>query len=170
MLFAGGDILLFTNADYPCAMAELEKLIAGLGTGNDVVIGSRWLERNRNAKLQPLCRRLLGRIFNQLTSRMLDLEFRDTQCRAKAFSRRAADAIFRLQRTERWGFDPELLVLARMMSYRIKEVPITVFHDDASRINPVVDGIHMLCELMQISRWERENKYLPEIVKLVNVA
>ena len=78
---ARGDILAFTDADYPCSMSELKKLIAGLSTGDDVVIGSRWLDRNSQARLQPLYRRLLGRVFNWLTSMLLDLDFRDTQMR-----------------------------------------------------------------------------------------
>ena len=167
MLHAGGDILLFTDADYPCPMSELEKLIEGLSMGNDVVIGSRRLGGARQTKPQPLHRRMLGRIFNHLTSMLLDLDFKDTQCGAKAFSRRAAGAIFRLQRTERWGFDPELLVLARMMGYRIKEISVTVSHDEGSRISPIQDGFRMLRDLMEISRYERENMYLPEILKLV---
>jgi len=54
---------------------------------------------------------------------ILGLHFADTQCGFKAFRRDAAQRIFPLQRIERWGFDPEVLFLARRAGLRVEEVP-----------------------------------------------
>ena len=76
----------------------------------------------------PLYRQLLGRIFNLMLRIILGLRFKDTQCGFKAFTRRSAKTIFPLQEIERWGFDPELLYLARKMGFKVAEVPVEWAH------------------------------------------
>jgi len=82
----------------------------------------------------------------------LGLQFADTQCGFKAFRRAAAQAIFPLQKIERWGFDPEILFLARKMGFRVDEVPVAWGHSGGARINPVVDGAKMFQEMLRV-RW-----------------
>ena len=65
----------------------------------------------------------------------MGLPYKDTQCGFKAFKRAAAQVIFRLQTIERWGFDPEILFIARKLGYTIVEVPVTWGHDERSRIS-----------------------------------
>jgi hypothetical protein len=77
----------------------------------------------------------------------MGLPFKDTQCGFKAFKREAAQVIFRLQTIERWGFDPELLFIARKLGYSVVEVPVTWGHDDRSRISYLKDGTKMLEEM-----------------------
>ncbi len=82
----------------------------------------------------------------------LGLQFADTQCGFKAFKRPAVEAIFPLQKIERWGFDPEILFLAQKFGYKIKEVPVLWGHSGGTRINPLVDGSRMFQEMLHI-RW-----------------
>jgi hypothetical protein len=82
----------------------------------------------------------------------LGLHFKDTQCGFKAFSRRAAQAIFPLQSIERWGFDPELLYLAKKFDFKVAEVPVVWLHRDGTRLNPLRDGIRSVGEMFKI-RW-----------------
>jgi hypothetical protein len=81
---------------------------------------------------------------------VMGLPFKDTQCGFKAFKRPAAQVIFRLQRIERWGFDPEILFIARKLGYKIREVPVTWGHDERSRISYLKDGTKMLEEMAYI--------------------
>src|SRR5205823_3786756 len=74
----------------------------------------------------------------------------DTQCGFKAFSRTAASTIFPSMKIERWGFDPEILFLARRYGLRVAEVPVSWAHDHRSKINPIRDGARMFGELMQV--------------------
>jgi hypothetical protein len=80
----------------------------------------------------------------------MGLPFKDTQCGFKAFKRSAAQVIFRLQTIERWGFDPEILFIARKLKYVIREVPVTWGHDERSRLSYLKDGMKMLEEMAMI--------------------
>jgi glycosyltransferase involved in cell wall biosynthesis len=152
MLHARGDICLFTDADLSSPIAEAEKLFDAIHQGADIVIGSRWLRAELQTERQPLYRQAFGRIFNMLLRVVLGLRFRDTQCGFKAFRREAALRIFPLQRIERWGFDPEILFLARRMDLKTIEVPVIWAHSEGTRLHPFRDGLRMFGDVMRI-RW-----------------
>jgi len=152
MLEAQGEILLFSDADLSSPIAEAEKLFAAIAGGADIAIGSRWLKTELQLRRQPLHRQLYGRIFNLALRLILGLQFKDTQCGFKAFTRRAAEAVFPLQRIERWGFDPELLYLAKRLHLQVEEVPVAWAHREGTRINPLRDGLQMFGEILNI-RW-----------------
>src|SRR5512146_2837712 len=149
---ARGDVLLFSDADLSSPIYEATKLFAALAAGADIAIGSRWLQRELQTERQPFSRQLFGRVFNPLSRLILGLRFKDTQCGFKAFTRGAAQEIFTRQRIERWGFDPELLFLAKKLGFRVAEVPVEWAHDERSKINPLTDGFRMFTEMLTI-RW-----------------
>ena len=150
LLQAAGDIVMFTDADLSAPMEEAERLIAAIEDGVDVAIGSRWMDRTRQTIHQPLYRQFFGRCFNRITRMVMGLPFKDTQCGFKAFKRSAAQVIFRLQTIERWGFDPEILFIARKLKYVVREVPVTWGHDERSRISYLKDGMKMLEDMARI--------------------
>jgi dolichyl-phosphate beta-glucosyltransferase len=152
ILHGEGEIVMFTDADLSAPIEEAELLFAAIRGGCDIAIGSRWLDRGRQTIHQPLYRQFFGRCFNAVTRFVMGLPFADTQCGFKAFRRDAAQTIFRLQRIERWGFDPELLFIARKRGYTVREVPVTWGHDERSRMSYLKDGIKMLEEILYI-RW-----------------
>ncbi|MGC2182387.1 MAG: dolichyl-phosphate beta-glucosyltransferase [Terriglobales bacterium] len=152
MSHAQGEILLFSDADLSSPIEEAEKLFAAIAAGADVAIGSRWLRSDLQTQRQPFYRQLFGRTFNLMLRLTLGLTFKDTQCGFKAFTRRAADAIFPLQTIERWGFDPELLYLAKQFGFRVDEVPVAWAHSEGTRISPLRDGSKMFLEMLKI-RW-----------------
>ena len=152
MLHARGDICLFTDADLSSPIEEAEKLFDAIAAGADIAIGSRWLRADLQTERQPLYRQLFGRIYNLVLRIFLRLNFVDTQCGFKAFRREAAQRIFPLQRIERWGFDPEILFLARRFGFRVKEVPVVWAHSQGTRLSPFRDGVRMLGEVLRI-RW-----------------
>ncbi len=154
-----GETVLFTDADLSSPIEEAERLFAALEAGADVAIGSRWLDKQRQTIHQPLYRRFFGRCFNWVTRKVMGLPYKDTQCGFKAFKRDAAQVIFRLQTIERWGFDPELLFIARKLGYKIVEVPVTWGHDERSRISYLKDGMKMLEEMAQIRRNSLRGRY-----------
>lgn len=152
LLHAQGEIVMFTDADLSAPIDEAERLFAAIVEGADIAIGSRWLETSRQTHRQPLYRQFFGRCFNALTRLVMRLPFADTQCGFKAFTRAAAQTIFQLQTIERWGFDPEILFIARKRGFRIREVPVSWAHDARTRISYLKDGMQMLKELA-IVRW-----------------
>jgi dolichyl-phosphate beta-glucosyltransferase len=152
MLHASGEILLFSDADLSSPIEEADKLFAALEAGADVAIGSRWLRAELQTQRQSLLRQLFGRIFNFALRIVLGLPYHDTQCGFKAFTRRAAQAIFPRQHIERWGFDPEILFLARKFGMKVEEVPVEWGHSEGTRIHPLRDGIRMFVEMLRV-RW-----------------
>jgi glycosyltransferase involved in cell wall biosynthesis len=152
MLHARGDICLFTDADLSSPVTEALKLFTAIERGADIAIGSRWLRTELQTERQPLYRQALGRIFNVALRAILGLSFADTQCGFKAFRREAARRIFPLQKIERWGFDPEILFLARRAGMRVEEVPVVWAHSEGTRLHPLRDGIRMFVEVLRI-RW-----------------
>jgi glycosyltransferase involved in cell wall biosynthesis len=166
LLQASGEVVMFTDADLSAPMEEAERLFAALAEGADVAIGSRWLEKARQTIHQPLYRRFFGRCFNWVTRTVMGLPFKDTQCGFKAFKRPAAQIIFRLQRIERWGFDPEILFIARKLGYEIREVPVTWGHDERSRMSYLKDGMKMLEEMTIIRGNSIAGRYDEDIAAL----
>jgi len=152
MLHANGEILLFSDADLASPIEEAPKLFEAIESGADVAIGSRWLRPELQKQRQSLLRQLYGRIFNIALRLLLGLNFKDTQCGFKVFTRSSARAIFPLQQIERWGFDPELLYLARRKKLRVTEVPVEWSHQEGTRISPLRDGLRMFSEVLRI-RW-----------------
>jgi dolichyl-phosphate beta-glucosyltransferase len=152
MLHARGKIVLFSDADLSSPIEEAPKLFRALDSGADIAIGSRWLRAETQTQRQPLHRQLFGRIYNLVLRLTLGLQFKDTQCGFKAFKQPAVQAIFPLQKIERWGFDPEILFLARKLKFRVQEVSVAWGHSGGTRINPLVDGSRMVMEMLHI-RW-----------------
>src|ERR1700687_1213575 len=152
MLHARGDLCLFTDADLSSPIAEARKLFDAIAQGADIAIGSRWLRADLQTERQPLYRQAFGRIFNLVLRVILGLHYADTQCGFKAFRRDAAQRIFPLQKIERWGFDPEILFLARRAGLRVQEVPVVWAHSEGTRLHPFPDGMRMFLEVLRI-RW-----------------
>jgi glycosyltransferase involved in cell wall biosynthesis len=173
LLQAAGEVVMFTDADLSAPMEEAERLLAAIADGADVAIGSRWMDKTRQTIHQPLYRRFFGRCFNWVTRTVMGLPFKDTQCGFKAFKRPAAQIIFRLQRIERWGFDPEILFIARKLGYEIREVPVTWGHDERSRMSYLKDGMKMLEEMAIIrgnsiaGRYDEDIAALKDTTKMV---
>jgi glycosyltransferase involved in cell wall biosynthesis len=159
MLHASGKILLFSDADLSSPIEESDKLLDAIEKGADVAFGSRWLRSELQTQRQSLHRQLFGRVFNLALRIVLGLPYRDTQCGFKAFTRSAADAIFPLQRIERWGFDPEILFLARKFGMKVEEVPVQWAHSEGTRINPLRDGTRMFVEMLRIRWYSLTGKY-----------
>jgi dolichyl-phosphate beta-glucosyltransferase len=159
MLHSRGRVVIFSDADLSSPIEEAPKLLSALEQGADVAIGSRWLRAETQTQRQPLHRQLFGRIFNILLRLTLGLPFADTQCGFKAFKRAAVQSIFPLQRIERWGFDPEILFLARKFGFEVKEVPVAWGHSGETRIHPILDGMKMFQEMLRIRWYSLSGKY-----------
>jgi len=166
ILHSFGEVVMFTDADLSAPIEEADGLLAAIAAGADIAIGSRWLERARQTIRQPFYRQFFGRCFNGVTRFIMGLPYADTQCGFKAFTRAAAQTVFQLQTIERWGFDPEILFIARKRGYRVQEVPVSWAHDERTRISYLKDGTRMLQDIA-IVRWNallgRYNKQVERI-------
>jgi dolichyl-phosphate beta-glucosyltransferase len=152
MLEARGRLALFTDADLSSPIEEIEKLLAAIAAGNDIAIGSRALDRSLISIHQSRHRELAGIVFNKLMRMITGLPFHDTQCGFKIFRRERSRIIFEQQRIERFGFDPEILFLAKRHGLRIAEVPVRWAHDPATKVHVLRDSVMMFRDLLVI-RW-----------------
>jgi glycosyltransferase involved in cell wall biosynthesis len=149
MLEARGEIVLFTDADLSAPIEQADLLIAAL-KNFDVAIGSRAVDRSLIAVHESHFREFAGIIFNRIVRIVLRLPFVDTQCGFKAFRRERCRIIFELQTIERFGFDPELLFLARRNGLSAVEIPVRWSHSPATKINMMRDSIGMFIDVFTI--------------------
>jgi len=149
MLEARGRLTLFTDADLSTPMEEMDKLLESLRT-QDVAIGSRALDRGMIETHQTRLREIAGIIFNGFVRLLTGLPYLDTQCGFKAFRRERAIICFEQQRSERFGFDPELLYLAKRHGLTCVEVPVRWAHDPRTKVHVVSDSFDMFFELLRI--------------------
>jgi dolichyl-phosphate beta-glucosyltransferase len=152
MLEARGRLALFTDADLSSPIEEIEKLLAALAAGNDIAIGSRALDRSLISTHQARHREIAGIIFNGFVRVITGLPFHDTQCGFKIFRREPSRIIFEEQRIGRFGFDPEILFLAKRRGLRIAEVAVRWAHDPATKVHVLRDSVMMFGDLLFI-RW-----------------
>jgi dolichyl-phosphate beta-glucosyltransferase len=125
MLEARGEWTLFSDADLSAPIEELDKLwLAADEAQAKVAIGSRALDRSLVGVHQSPLRESAGRLFNLGARLISGLPFKDTQCGFKLFETAAARRIFARQQLERFGFDVEVLFIARLLGYRSIEVPV----------------------------------------------
>jgi glycosyltransferase involved in cell wall biosynthesis len=148
---ARGRIALFTDADLSAPIEEAGKLIDALET-HDVAIGSRAMDRSLISVHESPFREFAGIIFNKIVRIILWLPFVDTQCGFKAFRRDRCGILFEQQRIERFGFDPELLYLARHHGLRSVEIPVRWGHSPATKVSMMRDSLQMFMDVFMI-RW-----------------
>jgi dolichyl-phosphate beta-glucosyltransferase len=151
-LHARGAYLLFSDADLSTPIEAVEPLLAALHESCDIAIGSRALLESRVEVHQPWHRESMGRLFNLFVQALAVPGIHDTQCGFKCFRREAALAICQHMTTERFGFDVEMLYLARRLGYRVRELPVVWRNSAESRVRVWRDSIAMLNELLRI-RW-----------------
>jgi glycosyltransferase involved in cell wall biosynthesis len=152
MLEARGHWVLFSDADLSAPIEELPKLIQAAEKGGyDGAIGSRALDRSLVGKHQSFFREFAGRTFNLGVRVIAGLPFHDTQCGFKLFTREAAQAIFRRQQMTRFGFDVEILFIAKKLGLRIVEVPV-VWNDVEGTKVSMLAGVDAFLDPIRV-RW-----------------
>lgn len=124
MLHAKGNYRLFMDADNSVPVDYFDTFLPYFSQGYDVVIGSIEIAGAKIEEHAAWYRRALGHWAKLLIRALAIWEIHDTQRGFKVFSARAAEDIFPAQTLNRWGFDIEILVIAKTRGYRIKEVPV----------------------------------------------
>lgn len=136
MLEGKGDYRLFTDADNSTSIDQIEKMWSWFEKGYDVVIGSRDIKGAVLDPPQPWYRRvILGKSFRFLTHLICGTwEILDSQCGFKMFSKKAAEDIFPKIEILGFAFDVEVLVIAKKLGYKIKEIPVYWRNDLGSKV------------------------------------
>ncbi len=149
VLAARGRVVLFADADLSWSLEDLLRFPHLVSDATPVVVGSREGVGARRLG-EPPYRHLMGRAFNRLVQALAVPGIEDTQCGFKAFRADAAHAIFERQTLDGWGFDVEVLFLARRLGYGIRAEPLRWEHKDNSRVNPLRDSLAMLLDVLRV--------------------
>jgi len=167
MLSAHGEYVLFTDMDQATPIEEINKLLPSIDKF-DIVIGSRSSQR----KGAPWTRILMAKGMMILRTILVGLNgIEDTQCGFKIFKNNAAKKLFTKLSdlhhgfkkisgsSVKAGFDVELLLLARKMGYKIKEVPVEWLYVESRRVSPVKDSLEAVEDLVRIRINDLSGKY-----------
>jgi dolichyl-phosphate beta-glucosyltransferase len=146
---ARGDRIVFADADLSTPIEEVIGLAERLNERHQVVIASREGAGARRVG-EPYVRHLMGRVFNVLVQALAVPGIQDTQCGFKAFTQRCARDVFSRQQIVGFGFDVEVLFVARQLGYGIKEVPVTWEYAASSRVDPLKDTIRMFRDVLRV--------------------
>ncbi len=150
VLAAQGDVVIFADADLSWSVDDLARFMSCVDPQRaPVVIGSREGFGSRRVD-EPWYRHVMGRVFNRVVQTLVVPGIQDSQCGFKAFDGDAARAIFRRQSINGFGFDVEVLYLARRLGYPIQVVPLRWEHKQHSRVAPVRDTLMMLGDVFRV--------------------
>jgi glycosyltransferase involved in cell wall biosynthesis len=151
LLNASKPIGAFFDADLSTPISELPKIIEPVAAGDvDIALGSRALNRRLIGNRQPRRREQAGRVFNLIVRLATGLPFWDTQCGFKAFRMGSCRPIIEAARIEGFGFDVELLFLAKRAGLKLEEIPVRWNHCEGSKVHFVHDSFRMLREVVAL--------------------
>jgi glycosyltransferase involved in cell wall biosynthesis len=138
----------YFDADGSTTIDEMKRLFEELGD-RDGLIGSRWVPGSTLHVRQSIFRRIESRAFNLLIRLLFGLEFNDTQCGAKVFTKTAVDKVLPAMRSRGFEFDVELLWRMKTAGFRVAETPIVWQNKGDSRVRKS-DMIRMLAGLVAL--------------------
>ena len=155
---APGEYRFICDADLSMPIDEIARFLPPLAAGFDVAIGSREGRLARRVG-EPAYRHLAGRLFNFMVQRLALPGIEDSQCGFKMFTAEAVSAIFPRVTVDGWGFDVEVLAIAREQHLGVIEVPIEWHYRADSQLSILRDGAGMLRELLRIKWRVRRGVY-----------
>ena len=149
MLQAEGLYFLFMDVDLSTPLTEISHRLPYLKK-YPVVIGTRKTQQAKLLVRQSLIRENMGKIFTLISRLTLWMSVSDFTCGFKCFTAAAGKEIFIRQTIERWGFDAEILYIAKKIGYQIYEVPVSWKNDRHTKVKFPLDIIRSLFDLIQI--------------------
>lgn len=148
-LAAEGEWVIFFDIDLATPLEEFEAMISQKQPDDQIIIGSRRLDGSKIEKGESGIRTFLGQGFTKI-SNILVPGVKDFTCGFKGFSKEAAKIIFSRAKIDRWGFDTELLYIAKLHDIKIKQMPVKWAHDENSRVKVFSAVFSSLRELVEM--------------------
>ena len=159
MLEARGEWTLFTDADLSAPIGEVEKLWSAVERdGARVAVGSRAVDRSLVGVHQPILREAVGRVFNAAMRLITGLPFKDTQCGFKLFQTSAGRDVFSRQQLDGFGFDVEVLFIAKQLGFRSVEVPVRWDNVEGTKVSLLLGFVAFL-DLLKVRLNAIQGKY-----------
>ncbi|GFO53400.1 hypothetical protein GMSM_04070 [Geomonas sp. Red276] len=150
MLRATGKQRLFVDADGATPIEELGRLQTALLRGADIAIASRAISGDGAVVRGTVHRKVMGTIFNILVKVFAVSGVKDTQCGFKLFTAESTERIFASLTIDDFGFDVEVLYLARKFGYKVSEIPVSWTDVNGSKVKLFADSIKMFTDIFKI--------------------
>jgi len=151
ILDARGEIVGFMDADISYNLRHIEEVIDFLKKEEvDVVIGGRDFPESTQIQKPPLLRRISGKVLSYIVFPFTP-NIRDTQCGFKFFKNSVSKNIFNLVTIKDYGFDIEVLLIAKKKRYQIKRIPVELTHSENSKVRVIRDSLNILYDLILIT-------------------
>ncbi len=155
LLEAKGEYRLFLDADGSTSITHLDTFLPEFEKGFDVVVGSRDIPGAYIQVHQPKYREIMGDGGNWLIRIILGLwAYPDTQCGFKMLSAKAAQEVASRMVVDRFGFDFEMIILAKKLGFKIKQMPVRWLNEEGSTVGLTGPNgfIQVLIDLFK-TRW-----------------
>jgi dolichyl-phosphate beta-glucosyltransferase len=149
MLAAQGEYRFMCDVDLSMPMDEINRFLPPALQGYDIAIASREAPGAVRHD-EPYYRHFVGRIYNGLIRTLALPGLQDTQCGFKCFMGNVAEDLFTRQTLTGWSFDVEVLFIARLLGYKVVEIPIHWYYNSHSKISVVRDSFKMGVDLLTI--------------------
>jgi dolichyl-phosphate beta-glucosyltransferase len=147
---AKGAIMLFTDADLSTPISFLGDFLKQHKTGVEIVVASRDIKGSNVKVPQNAFREAGGKIFNLFVRAVTWLPIHDTQCGFKSFTKKAAKTVFPRQTINGFGFDVEILYIAKKHGLKTVEFPVEWYNSPATKVSFLRDSSRMFLELFKI--------------------
>ncbi|MBQ4556476.1 MAG: glycosyltransferase [Clostridia bacterium] len=154
MLNARGDVRLFTDCDLAYGTDIIRELYDKFVSKKcDVMIGSRNIHKDGYAGYTFL-RKFVSKAYIKVLCLVGGFKLSDSQCGFKAFSGKAAEAVFSKCETNSFAFDFEAIMFASRLGFKINEIPVKIINhrESESKVSMLSDGIKMLRDVMRIKK------------------
>ena len=153
MLEAEGDVRIFTDADLAYGTDVISRIVDTFASNPDadLVIGSRNLAED-GYEGYTWIRRIASRVYIRVLCLAGGFRLSDSQCGCKAFSGKAADAIFKRCEVDGFAFDFEAILWAVKHGMKIVEIPVKVIHHGGSKVRVLRDTFRMLRDLRRMKK------------------
>lgn len=160
MSVAKGKYCFFTDADLPYRLDSiLEAIKVFKNKQSDLVLGSRHLYHETPDHDYPLHRKIMSKVFSLYITLTLNLGISDTQCGFKGFTQEVSKKIFPMITIKGFGFDVEMLFIAKKNKYKIESIPVNMNYTDDSKVNILTDSIKMMGDTLKVRINHIKGKY-----------
>jgi glycosyltransferase involved in cell wall biosynthesis len=159
VLSAVGQYIVFMDADLAVPLRFVTTFLSKLEFGAPMVIGSRHLPSSSFKVREGPLRQVCGEIFRRLAQLSLGLKVSDITCGLKGLERNAAHALFSRSKIDRWGYDAEIIFLARKLQYAIEEVPVDWYHSFDSKVSVGIDAMRTFAEMFRVHYYYMTKQY-----------
>lgn len=145
MLTSLGNTVVYIDGDFDVSPNTLKNYILEV-KDFDIVIASKY---HPNSKVNiPGSRTFMSRTFNLIVKIFTRIKINDTQAGLKAGKGEVMRKIFNKMFINGYAFDVELLTLATIMKFKIKEMPVEINIDQKFKMK---NALRMLLDVLWIS-------------------